>query len=138
VPHGVGSIFAAVLWEMTWALIDAHGFNPDLYQDWTTGGNNLALKLVLAGLSLQPCNPGFVDARDAILQAELTLTGGVNQCRLWQAFAKRGLGFGANQGSSLVVGDETEAFDLPLECASIFTDGFESGDTTAWSSTTTP
>ncbi len=33
VPHGTGSIFAAALWEMTWALIRVHGFNPSLYQD---------------------------------------------------------------------------------------------------------
>ncbi len=138
VPHGAGSIFAAALWQMTWALIDARGFNPNLYQDWTTGGNNLALRLVLDGLALQPCNPGFVDARDAILTADLLLTGGANECLLWQAFAERGLGLSADQGSSLFVGDETEAFDLPASCAPIFADGFESGDTTAWSSTTSP
>jgi extracellular elastinolytic metalloproteinase len=132
-PFDTGSIFATALWEMTWALINAHGFNPNLYQDWMTGGNNLALRLVLDGLARQPCNPGFVDARDAILQAELTLTGGLNQCLLWSAFAKRGLGASADQGSANSVTDGTEAFDLPPECAPIFADGFESGDTSAWS-----
>ncbi len=132
VPHGTGSIFAAMLWQMTWALIEAHGFNPDFYQDWTSGGNNLALELMLDGLARQPCNPGFVDARDAILQAELALTGGVNQCLLWSAFAKRGLGASADQGSAHSVADGTEAFDLPPACELIFADGFESGDTTAW------
>ena len=138
VPFATGSIFTAMLWEMTWALIDAHGFNQNLYQDWTTGGNNLALKLVLDALAIQPCNPGFVDARDALLQADATLTGGANQCRLWRAFAKRGLGASAHQGSSQVVGDEVEAFDLPAECALIFSDGFESGDTAAWSKAVPP
>ena len=133
-PFGTGSIFATVMWEMTWTLINAHGFNPDLYQDWSTGGNNLALRLMLDGLANQPCNPGFVDARDAILSAELALTGGVNQCLLWSAFAKRGLGASADQGSADSTADGTEAFDLPLECQPIFTDSFESGNTTAWSS----
>jgi len=31
VPHGVGSTWAAMLWEMTWGLIGAHGFDADLY-----------------------------------------------------------------------------------------------------------
>ncbi len=131
-PFDTGSIFAAMLWEMTWALIEAHGFNPNLYQDWSTGGNNLALKLAIDGLARAPCNPGFVDARDAILLAELSLTGGANQCLLWSAFAKRGLGFSADQGSSNSVADGTEAFDLPPACQPLFADGFESGDTSAW------
>ncbi len=134
-PFDTGSVFAAILWEMTWKLISAHGFNPDLYQDWSTGGNNLALRLALDGLASQPCNPGFVDSRDALLQSELLLTGGANQCLLWSAFAKRGLGASADQGSSNSVADGTAAFDLPAECHLIFADGFESGDTSAWSIT---
>ncbi|KAI8058170.1 Fungalysin metallopeptidase-domain-containing protein [Syncephalis plumigaleata] len=39
--------------------------------------------------------PSFIDARDAILQAEKTLTKGAHNCELWKAFAKRGLGHGA-------------------------------------------
>ncbi|MDX1531674.1 MAG: T9SS type A sorting domain-containing protein, partial [Rhodothermales bacterium] len=38
---------------------------------------------------------------------------GANSEIIWTAFAKRGVGFSADQGSSNVVGDETEAFDLP-------------------------
>ncbi|MFK8022504.1 MAG: M36 family metallopeptidase [Ilumatobacter sp.] len=114
VPHGVGSIWAATLWQMTWALIDRHGFDPDLVNG--DGGNNLAMQLVVDGLKLQPCNPGFVDARDAILLADRNLTGGRNQCVLWSAFAARGLGASADQGSADDVGDETEAFDLPAGC----------------------
>ena len=39
--HFIGSRWAAMLWEVYWNLVQEHGFNPDLYQDWTTGGNNL-------------------------------------------------------------------------------------------------
>ena len=41
----------------------------------------------------------------------------------------------ARQGSGSVLGDEIDAFDVPPECEFIFTDGFESGDTSAWGST---
>ena len=42
--------------------------------------------------------PGFVDGRDAILQADQILYGGVHECLIWEAFAARGCGFSANQG----------------------------------------
>ncbi len=114
VPHGVGSTWTAMVWEMTWALIDVHGFDPDIYNG--TGGNNVALQLVIDGLKLQPCSPGFVDARDAILLADQNNNGGANQCIIWQAFAKRGLGVSASQGSSGSRSDGTQAFDIPSAC----------------------
>jgi extracellular elastinolytic metalloproteinase len=106
-----------MLFEVYWNLIDAHGFNPDLYGDWTTGGNHLALRLVLDGMKMQPCSPGFVDGRDAILAADRVLTGGANQCLIWRGFAKRGLGRSALQGASTSRSDGVQAFDLPVGCA---------------------
>ncbi|WP_310991542.1 T9SS-dependent M36 family metallopeptidase [Aequorivita marina] len=113
-PHGVGSVWAAMLWEMTWDLIDEYGFDPDLYNG--TGGNNIALQLVMDGLKLQPCSPGFVDGRDAILEADEIANGGANRCIIWRAFARRGLGLSASQGSTNSKSDGTEAFDLPADC----------------------
>lgn len=110
-PHAIGSIWAAMLWEVTWALIDEYGFDEDIYNG--TGGNNIAMALVTEGLRLQPCSPGFVDGRDAILAADEALFDGANQCLIWEAFAKRGLGFSAEQGSSQNSSDGTEAFDVP-------------------------
>lgn len=49
--------------------------------------------------SSQPCNPNFVQARDAILDADKKMTGGDNQCEIWKGFAKRGLGEGAAFGT---------------------------------------
>ncbi len=118
VPHGVGSVWCAMLWDMTWGLIEEHGFDPDIYNG--TGGNNIALQLVIDGLKLQPCGPGFVDGRDAILEADMINNGGANQCIIWEAFAGRGLGEGADQGSSGSVTDGTENFDLPALCLSGF------------------
>ena len=114
IPHGVGEIWAGMLWEMYWRFVKRDGFDADLYTG--DGGNNLALQLSIDGLKLQSCSPGFVDARDAILQADLVNNNGANECVIWKAFAKRGLGFSALQGSSAVVGDETEAFDIPAYC----------------------
>lgn len=121
IPHGVGYVWATMLWEMTWELIDEYGFDPDLYHG--TGGNNLAMQLVMDGMKLQPCSPGFVTGRDAILQADLNNNEGANQCRIWKAFAKRGLGYSASQGSPNSTTDGVEAFDMPptevLDCTSL-------------------
>ncbi|SRX52830.1 T9SS-dependent M36 family metallopeptidase [Aequorivita sp. CIP111184] len=113
-PHGVGSVWATMLWDLTWDLIDEYGYDPDIKNG--TGGNNIALQLVMDGLKLTPCSPGFVDARDAILEADLLTNAGANRCIIWRAFAKRGLGESADQGSSSSKSDGTEAFDVPVDC----------------------
>ena len=71
------------------------------------------MQLVLDGLKLQPCSPGFIDGRDAILAADMASTGGQNQCLIWEAFANRGLGYNASQGDSESRTDQIEDFSLP-------------------------
>lgn len=115
VPHGVGFIFSTALWDMTWNLIDAYGYDYDLTSGNLNAGNILAMQLVIDGLKLQPCSPTFLESRDAILAADQALTGGANQCLIWEAFAKRGMGFSAVAGTNSR-GDEIEAFDLPPSC----------------------
>ncbi|KAJ3334282.1 Fungalysin/Thermolysin Extracellular metalloproteinase 5 [Blyttiomyces sp. JEL0837] len=173
--HAKGEVWAVILYEVYWNLVEKHGFNPDWYDtpmmkgklplppvppvepvpiptpspaadgngwngadseyfrefksgkkvrrvwDPTTvkkggkkekfihGGNVLALQLVVDGLKLQPCLPSFVDARDAILEADEGLTGGDNKCEIWKGFAKRGLGEGAASGGR-------ESFKVPQGC----------------------
>ncbi|MEZ5230354.1 MAG: M36 family metallopeptidase [Acidimicrobiales bacterium] len=102
--------------DLTWDLIDRHGFDADLVGG--SGGNRLALALMVDALKIQPCNPGFVDFRDAMLVADQLDNGGDNTCLIWTAFARRGLGFpGADQGSPLDHTDGVAAFDLPPVCA---------------------
>lgn len=113
-PHGVGFIWATMLWDLTWALIDEYGFDPDAYHG--TGGNNIAMHLVIDGMKLQPCGPGFVDARDAILAADDINFAGANNCLIWRAFAARGLGVSADQGDPQSRSDQDEAFDVPPSC----------------------
>jgi extracellular elastinolytic metalloproteinase len=125
-PHFTGSIWAQMLWEVYWNLVAKHGFDADLYQG--TGGNNLALQLVMDGLKLQPCSPGFVQGRDAILLADQNNNAGANQCEIWRGFAKRGLGVNASSGNTDFTGDETEDFSVPVECEIsdlIFADGYD-------------
>ena len=110
-PHGVGFVFATMLWDLTWAYIDKYGFDSDLFNG--TGGNNKVMQLVLDGLKLQPCSPGFIDGRDAILAADLASTGGQDQCLIWEVFANRGLGYNASQGDSGNRTDQIEDFSLP-------------------------
>ena len=132
VPHGIGSVWAEMLWEVTWGLIDEHGYDADPFN--FTGdvnqdaGNIMALALVTEGMKLQPCSPGFIDGRDAIFAADQAIYGGANECILWTAFAKRGLGYSATQGSSNSRSDGTQAFDLPSPEAIGF-NGFCLGDT---------
>ncbi len=121
-PHPVGEIWAATLWDLNWALIEGNsldsriptaglGFDPDLYNG--SGGNNLAMRLVTDGLKLQPANPSFLDARDAILAADIALTGGFFQQTIRTVFARRGMGFSADDGGSANSLSITEAFDVP-------------------------
>lgn len=111
VPHGVGSVWCSMLWDMYWALIDKYGYDSDIYRG--TGGNNLAMQLVIDGLKLQPCNPGFEDGRDAILLADQLNNKGANQLLIWQVFAGRGLGYDADQGSTSSRSDGKEGYQIP-------------------------
>jgi hypothetical protein len=81
-PHGIGFVWATMLWDLTWELIDQYGFDQDLANG--TGGNNLAMQLVIDGMKLQSCSPGFIDGRDAILQADMLANNGANQCFIWK------------------------------------------------------
>ncbi|RAU82151.1 T9SS-dependent M36 family metallopeptidase [Pontibacter arcticus] len=110
-PHGIGFVWATMIWDLNWAMIEKYGYDADLYNG--KGGNNMAMQLIIDGLKLQPCGPGFVDARNAILAADLQNYGGANQQLIWSVFARRGLGFSASQGLATSRTDQVEAFDMP-------------------------
>ena len=111
--HDRGEIWCATLWDMTWNIINQVGsITTNLYNGNGTGGNVIALKLVTLGMKLQPCSPGFIDARDAILQADQILYNGIHQCVIWESFRKRGMGAFASQGSSGSVTDQVADFTL--------------------------
>ncbi len=113
-PHGIGSVWSAMLWDLYWAFSDAYGWDPDVYAG--TGGNNIAIQLVMDGLKLQQCNPGFIEARDAILQADQINNNGVNECLIWEVFARRGLGWNADGGDENSRSDGIQGFETMPTC----------------------
>lgn len=123
VPHGIGSVWATTLWEMYWAIVNGvpelglagAGYRQDLYDlSAPLGGNQIALQLVLDGMKFQPCSPSYLDARDGILAADLANFEGANQCHIWYAFAKRGMGVDAHDGFGTL--EVINGFGMPLEC----------------------
>lgn len=111
VPHGVGSVWATMLWDLTWAYVAKYGFDSNIYTG--NGGNNKVLRLVIDALKLQPCRPSFTDARDAIIAADLNTTGGMDYCLIWEVFARRGLGVNADSGDEMSSTDQVEDFTTP-------------------------
>ncbi|NUY81547.1 T9SS type A sorting domain-containing protein [Flavobacterium sp. MAH-1] len=109
--YDVGEVWASMLWDLTWAYINKYGFDPNVYTG--TGGNNKVMRLVLDGLKLQPCSPGFVSARNAIIAADQATTGGQDYCMIWEVFARRGLGVNASSGSTSNANDQVEDFTEP-------------------------
>lgn len=114
VPHNLGEVWGTMLWDLYWAFVDEYGFNPD----WTDkeSGNYKAVQLVFDGMKLQGCSPGFVRGRNGILAADEALFNGEHQCMIWEVFAKRGLGFFADEGSSNNRNDNDENFDVMPTC----------------------
>lgn len=114
VPHGVGSVWATMIWDLYWNFTDVYGYDTDRYNG--TGGNNMVMQLVIDGLKLQPCNANFTEMRDAVILADELLYNGENECMIWETFARRGLGYSAYAGSDSDRGDGIEAFDNLPEC----------------------
>jgi hypothetical protein len=102
--HNMGEVWCVTLWEARANLVEKLGF---------PAGNDLMLQLVTDGMKLAPANPNFLQARDAILQAELVLTGGANRGELWTGFSKRGMGANATAPISSTTTGLVENFDIP-------------------------
>ena len=112
--HSVGSVWATMLWDLTWNYIDRYGYDSNIYSG--NGGNNKIMRLVLDALKLNPCNPSFVTARDAIIAADQNTTGGADYCMIWSTFARRGLGINASSGTNsgtAGIKDQTQDFTVP-------------------------
>ncbi|KAJ2931005.1 hypothetical protein H1R20_g6081, partial [Candolleomyces eurysporus] len=108
--HDIGQVWANALHNVYAALVEARGFSADkLTNPDGTEGNVVYMKLFIASLAVQPCNPTFVQARDAWIQADQNLFNGANRCTLFKAFASRGLGLNADD---TFTDDET----VPAEC----------------------
>ena len=122
--HAVGFVWCTMLYDLLQSFIDLTPMSDNIYDGanptafvppLTSGGNNIATRLILEGIKLQPLSPTFVQERDAILRADTLLYGGVHGCQIWKVFARRGLGFSAYSGTN-ALGDEIEGYDLPYLC----------------------
>jgi extracellular elastinolytic metalloproteinase len=113
-PHGIGSIWCTMIWDMTWEMIlQDNVVVPNIFDSNQMLGNVAALKLVNEGLRLQKCSPSFIDGRDAILKADQLLFNGKYKCSIWKAFARRGLGVNASSGTSSNDRIITEDYNVP-------------------------
>jgi extracellular elastinolytic metalloproteinase len=108
-PHAVGEIWTACLWDMYWKMVDKYGYDAN----WRNknSGNAKALSLVIQGMKIQGCGPGFIRGRNAILASDTLLFGGVNAFDIWDVFARRGLGYNAKGGNPNNIDDGTENFE---------------------------
>lgn len=89
--HNAGEIWAETLWEVRSRVIaDPAGANGDV-----PTGSNTTLQIVTDGLKMTPIDPTFVDARDALLNADCATNACANEDSIWGGFADRGFGYGA-------------------------------------------
>ncbi|TPX77973.1 hypothetical protein CcCBS67573_g00724 [Chytriomyces confervae] len=113
--HDIGEVWCSALYEVFWNMVDVSGWvNPaDLVTSQASGaGNADFVSIVVQGMKLQPCSPSFLQARDAILQADQALYRGKYACAIWKGFAKRGMGVNARTG-----GAYTDNGDIPAACS---------------------
>ncbi|TEB17453.1 hypothetical protein FA13DRAFT_1804360 [Coprinellus micaceus] len=109
--HQIGEVWANILHNVYAGLVEEKGFSADkLTNPDGPEGNIVYMRLFIASLAVQPCNPTFVQARDAWIQADQNLFNGANRCTLFKAFASRGLGLRA---SSRALQDNA---DIPADC----------------------
>ncbi len=107
--HAVGEIWCNTLLEMRALLIRKLGFQE---------GQRQSIQMAVDGLKLTPVSPTFLDARNAILLADRVNNDSVNQCLIWQAFSKRGMGFSAS-ALDANDGSPVEEFDMPPFCSDL-------------------
>ena len=118
--YNQGEFWMSCLYEVYCLLVSKYGFGE---LDGGEGGNVKSLWIVMTGLKLQPCNPSFVQARDAILAADFAHHRNENFCLIWRGFAKRGLGVDADEEEFV------DGFGIPPECTAqdTFSDSVHAG-----------
>ncbi len=111
--HSDGEVWNAVNWDIRQALIDKYNAQYP-YSDVTRriecakgernpsdcAGNRRWIQLVFDSFLLQAGPTSMLDARDAMLAADVARFGGANQIDLWRVFAKRGFGELANSNGT--------------------------------------
>ncbi|KAJ1332579.1 hypothetical protein BSLG_010802 [Batrachochytrium salamandrivorans] len=91
-PHHLGAIWATMLLEVYCNLVDEYGFSANLHDATQEEGNIIFLQLFVGTLMIQPCEPTFESAYDAMLAADYAYYGGIHEHLIRKGFFKRGLG----------------------------------------------
>ena len=125
--HADGEIWSATNWVVRQALIDKWESSfpygdtrrqldcaAGLYAADACPGNRRWVQLQFDSFLLMPAAPSMLDARDAMLAADLARFGGANQKEMWRAFASRGMGANAHSSDGSD-GTPTANFESPLE-----------------------
>ena len=108
--HEIGSVWTTMLLQVYFDLVQEFNYSSDIFNSKSNAGNIVFLHLMIGGLMIQPCNPSFLDARNAIMEVDRQYFDGIHYCVIYKGFAKKGLGYDAMQS--------IEGFDVPPECQS--------------------
>jgi len=99
-------IWSVMLHEVFWNVVDTYKKNENFFKKDQqrlnyAPSNFVVMKVIINGMKLQPCNPTFISARDAILAAvDSYINDNKFKCLFWVGFAKRGLGMWASEKST--------------------------------------
>lgn len=99
--HDDGEIYAAIVWDM---IVRFTGARRDALFD-----------LVVDGMNFTPAAPTFEAMRDGIVSAA-NARGGADTCKVWQSFAKFGVGVGSKLTLRRGVATVTESQVVPAGC----------------------
>ena len=114
--HNDGEVYAAIGWRL-FQVYQAAGISKDVLLDE-----------IVDGMNYTPASPRFEDMRDGILAA-VAAAGSGHECLVWRAFARYGVGVGAQAKTANGIGlsgpafppvpkvQVTESFALPAQCA---------------------
>ena len=99
--HDDGEVYAAAMWRLLELSLAAGQTADDV------------LELFVAGMDLTPAKPTFEQMRDGMLAASADPA---DDCRIWRAFAAKGVGVGAKatvKGARVTI---AQSFTVPAEC----------------------
>lgn len=101
--HFDGEVYGAIGWWL-WEIFQRDGLSKDLLLDY-----------LVDGMTFTPAGPKFENMRDGILSA-VSVAGLGHECKIWEGFARYGVGVGAKatvKGTKVSV---IETFAVPAGC----------------------
>jgi hypothetical protein len=94
--YTMGEIWCNALNDFLLNMVQDFGYSTNPLTG--NGGNNLAVKIAMAGMAMCSTQPSALDARNAIVAADQFLFNGAYDRELWDGMARRGMGIFARAG----------------------------------------